>query len=205
MNLKRTLPLAAAAFLTPVAAEAHPGHMLVAASPFLSGLLHPLTGADHLAAMGMVGLWAGVLSQGGEASRGLTQRGGSRRALWAVPAAFVSAMVAGFGFGLSVPGVSGAETMIVASVLALGVAVALRVRAPLALACVTVAAFGFAHGMAHGSEAPSAGIAQFAGGFVIATAALHALGVGIARRVPSGWVRTLGAIGAVTGVLLAAG
>ncbi|MFL5291384.1 MAG: HupE/UreJ family protein, partial [Myxococcales bacterium] len=51
--------LIAAAALAPLPALAHPGH--AEALGFTAGLLHPLTGADHMLAMLMVGLWAGVL------------------------------------------------------------------------------------------------------------------------------------------------
>jgi urease accessory protein len=67
------------------------------------------------------------------------------------------------------------------------------------------AAFGFAHGFAHGVEAPGGSVADFAAGFVVSTAALHLLGVELARRIPGGWVRLLGAAGAGLGVLLAVG
>ncbi|KQM14738.1 hypothetical protein ASE49_11225 [Novosphingobium sp. Leaf2] len=186
-------PIAAAAILVPAVAQAHPGHAL-AAYPLLSGVLHPLTGTDHLAAMVLVGMWSGTLP------------GKSR---WAPPAAFVGAMVAGFGLALSGAGLGGftgsAEWGIVLSVLVLGCIVALRLRASLATACAVTGAFGMAHGMAHGLEAPGQGLANFAAGFIASTAVLHILGVQIARRMPSGWVRGLGVAGAALGVMLAAG
>src|SRR5476651_2360126 len=72
-------------FLLPSLAQAHPG------APghthgFSNGLLHPLTGLDHICAMVAVGLWA-------------AQRGG--RALWLVPLTFVSIMVVGGILGRS--------------------------------------------------------------------------------------------------------
>ena len=70
----RRLSLAAAVALLPVAAFAHTGH--AGDHPFLSGLTHPIGGADHLLAMVALGLLA-------------AQIGG--RALWALPLAFVVA------------------------------------------------------------------------------------------------------------------
>ena len=64
---------AAALAFTPVPAFAHIsiGHV----TGFLHGMLHPITGIDHILAMLTVGLLAST-------------RGG--RALWLVPAAFLS-------------------------------------------------------------------------------------------------------------------
>jgi urease accessory protein len=73
------LGLAGAALMAlPAAALAHPGHM--EPSGFMHGFEHPLGGLDHLLAMVAVGLWA-------------AQSGG--RALLALPAAFVGAMILG--------------------------------------------------------------------------------------------------------------
>lgn len=190
MTSRRFMPLlGTGALLLPGTAEAHPGHAL-AAHPLLSGIIHPLTGADHLAAMVMVGLWGGMLAG---------------RARWIAPLAFVTAMVAGFfyaGLGASA-GI--AEAGIVLSIVVLGAVLALQWRAPLAIACALTGAFGFMHGMAHGIEAPTEGAASFAVGFVLSTALLHVSGVEVARRAPLGWLRALGTAGAGLGLVLALG
>jgi len=145
-------------------ALAHPGHGPL--TGFAAGVLHPLMGLDHLLAMVAVGLWAGLA-------------GGSRAWLW--PATFVSSMAVGCALGLSDVVTVPAEPVILASVLALGVAVASGLRAPLALGAALIAVFGFAHGYAHGTEMPAdANGLEFAGGFILATAMLHAAGVGAA-------------------------
>ncbi|EOI1571815.1 HupE/UreJ family protein, partial [Pseudomonas aeruginosa] len=108
--------LAALALLAaPALAFAHPGH---GEHGLVAGLAHPLTGLDHLLAMFAVGLWAAQ------------QQGAARLAL---PCTFVGTMLVGglLGFeGLQLPFM---ETGIAASVLALGLCVALAVRPPLAL------------------------------------------------------------------------
>lgn len=134
----------------------------VAHGSFAAGFSHPVFGADHILAMVAVGLWAATL-------------GG--RALWALPAAFVGAMTFGFGlslFGLGLPLV---EPMIVASVLVLGVLVALAVRMPLPAGGAVVAALAMSHGHAHGAEMGGAMALGYLGGFVLSTALLHAAGV----------------------------
>src|SRR5258707_4171811 len=77
-RLSFAFSLAAAALLGAPIAEAH----LIGehGAGFQAGILHPLSGLDHLLAMIAVGIWA-------------AQLGG--RALWAVPCAFVGCMVAG--------------------------------------------------------------------------------------------------------------
>ena len=90
-------------------ASAHTGSQGV--TGFVSGLSHPLLGLDHLLAMIAIGLWA-------------AQQGG--RALWAVPAAFVGAMVVGGMLAWSGIALPHVETAIALSVLVLGLLIATR-------------------------------------------------------------------------------
>jgi urease accessory protein len=148
--------------LTPTLAFAHPGHDGVS---LVDGFVHPLGGIDHIAAMVAVGLLAARI-------------GG--RALWLVPASFLTAMaLAGFA-GMAGVGLPYAETGILLSVVVLGAIVALRVTMPVAAAMGLVAFFAIFHGYAHGLEMPDAASGMaYGAGFVIATALLHALGVGL--------------------------
>lgn len=164
----RKVLLAVAIFLASAgAAAAHTGHG--DATGFALGFAHPLLGLDHLLAMIAVGLWA-------------AQIGG--RALWLVPAAFVTVMAMGGGramFGVGLPMV---EVGIVGSVLVLGLLVAVAPRLPLWAPAATVGLFALFHGHAHGSEMPdgSSGLA-YGLGFVLATAALHGLGLALGLTV----------------------
>ena len=142
-------------------ASAHTGNHTV--TGFSSGLTHPLLGLDHLLAMIAIGLWA-------------AQQGG--RALWAVPAAFVGAMLTGGGMalaGLSLPHV---ETGIAASVLVLGLLIATRRQWAVKAGMAIAAGFALFHGYAHGLEMPQAASpALYALGFVLATVFLHGIGI----------------------------
>ncbi|TCO72012.1 HupE/UreJ family protein [Rhodovulum euryhalinum] len=129
---------------------------------FAAGFSHPMFGADHILAMVAVGLWAVTL-------------GG--RALWALPAAFVGAMSLGFGLALAGAPLPMVEPMILASVLVLGVLVALAVRLPLAAGAAVVGALALFHGHAHGAEMGGAAALAYLGGFALATALLHGAGV----------------------------
>ncbi|WP_439596048.1 HupE/UreJ family protein [Falsiroseomonas sp.] len=156
--MRRLLTLAA--LLAPLPALAHEAGDHV--HGFAAGFLHPVGGLDHVLAMVAVGLWAGLL-------------GG--RALWALPAGFLGAMTLGFGLGAAGIGLPMVEAGILASVIILGALVAASARVSLALAVPLVAVFGLLHGHAHGTELEGAGAFPYAAGFLVATAALHGLGV----------------------------
>lgn len=141
---------------------------------FLDGLLHPLTGLDHLAAILAVGLWSAL----------------SERRLWTTPLAFAAMLLAGALLG-SVGGVLPAvEPMIAASLLVLGLLVALRVRAPTLLAAALVGAFAVFHGMAHGTGlSGSSAVRAPLAAMLMTTVALHSagLGLGLLLRTRSQW------------------
>ena len=177
-SLLRSLLAALALSAVAVSAAAHGGHPVVEVggpwAAFATGFLHPLTGPDHVVAMVAVGLWGAVLGA---------------PALWLLPVVFPLVMALGGALallGLVLPGV---EVGIALSGLALGLAVALRWRAPLGLAAVLVGVFAVFHGHAHGAELPQAASPLFYSiGFVVATGLLHLGGVafGALVRWPQG-------------------
>lgn len=169
--MKSTIQLSAglAALAVSGLALAHPGHE--AAAGLAAGFAHPFTGLDHLLAMLAVGLWA-------------AQSGG--RPLYAMPLAFVAAMLAGALLGMSgtltfAP--AAVESLIAASVLVLGLLVALRAHVGIAAAAMLVSGFALFHGIAHGSEmvSGSGAASAFICGFVLATLSLHVVGIAIGR------------------------
>lgn len=133
----------------------------------LAGLVHPLTGVDHLLAMVAVGLWAGLV-------------GG--RARIAFPAAFLGMMIVAGAWGMTGAALAGVEIGIAVSVLVLGLAIALRANPPLLAGAAACAIFAIFHGHAHGAELPEAAAGfAYALGFVLATAALHMIGLQLAQ------------------------
>ena len=159
----------------------------------MAGLSHPLSGADHILAMVAVGLWA-------------SQIGG--RALLAVPAAFVGTMALGFLLAVSGIDIPFVEPAILASVIGLGLLVATAARLPVAGSVAVVGLFALFHGHAHGGELGAAGALQFGLGFLVATAALHAAGVGLGialGRMGPLVTRLLGAATALGGAILVLG
>ena len=192
-RLALSLPL----LLVATAASAHPHHAhLDGYGSFMSGLLHPIFGLDHVLAMVAVGLWASLI-------------GG--RALVVVPAAFVGVMALGFLMALGGVALPFVEPVILASVVVLGLVVALALPVPVAAGAALVGFFAVFHGHAHGEEMGAATMAAYGAGFVIATAALHAggiaLGLGLGRFLEHGQGRLVtqaaGALTMVGGILLA--
>lgn len=192
MTFARFLPLALAAGAPLVLAgpaSAHTG--LETGFSLIDGALHPLGGIDHLAAMISVGIWAAL-------------SGGKR--IWVWPVAFVLMMLVG-GFighaGVEFPAV---EPAIALSVVVLGLAVALGIKAPVALGAVLIGVFALFHGHAHGAEAPGEGWYGYAVGFATSTALLHmagiAMGLAIARLASPMLARVIGAATAALGVFL---
>lgn len=187
--------LAAASVLAPVAALAHTGagdtHGVV------HGFMHPVTGLDHVLAMVAVGILAALL-------------GG--RAIWLVPASFVALAAAGGLLGVQGVPVPFVEFGISASVVLLGLAIALQARLPLGWTVGLVGLFGLYHGYAHGAEMPAdaSGFA-YGAGFLAATAMLHIAGIGLglgiahmARRSATRFAQAGGAAIALAGVVLLA-
>jgi urease accessory protein len=161
------------------------------AGGLLSGLLHPVTGLDHLVAMVAVGIWGAQLG---------------RPAIWILPITFPMIMALGGLLGLSGLPIPGAlvEVGIALSAVTLGVLIALRLTVPLWAAVVIVSVFALCHGHAHGTELPSAVNAlAYGAGFVVATGLLHLCGIllGELHRFKLGVaiIRALGVIIALLG------
>lgn len=190
ISASQTVPviLAAIVLLIPASAMAHTEDGVTGG--FISGLLHPILGWDHVAAMVAVGLWGAFLRA---------------PAIWILPVVFPLVMAIGGAAGvLGVP-LPAVETGIALSSVLLGLLIAFAVRAPLWVAAVMVGIFAIFHGHAHGAELPEASNAiAFAVGFVIATGLLHLAGIafGLLTSRPGGAVvvRAAGVAIAVAGL-----
>lgn len=173
--------LAVFVWMLPELAEAH---AIMGGTGFVSGLLHPILGLDHLLAMVSVG----ILS---------AQLGG--RAIWLVPAAFVICMIVGGILGILGIDWPMVELGITLSVILLGLAMAAHGHLPVAAGLVFTGLFGIFHGHAHGTEMPAVvEPVWFTLGFVTGTVSMHLTGVTIglvSERLPAGdqWLRYLGA------------
>lgn len=137
--------------LTTASLAAHEGHHHAAG--FLDGALHPLTGIDHLLALGAAAV--------------LAARGGRR----ALPA--LVGFLAAFAIGTQLPGLAGGswELLVWAGSAAL-ILSAIR-RPGMATLCAVTVPAGLAHGVPHGAELAAA--APLAGA-VLAVALVAAAG-----------------------------
>lgn len=169
-------------------------HALASDIPgFLAGFSHPLLALDHVLAMVAVGLWA-------------TQQLG-RGPVWPLPVVFVAVMTLGAvlaQWGLVLPM---AEAGIMSSLVVLGLLLALAIRPRALTGMALVGLFAVFHGNAHGVEIPhTASTAVYGLGFVVATASLHLVGIGIGncfKRAPcAALLRLSGGAIATSGILL---
>ncbi len=190
MRTRRIIAFARWTLLGPVILWAPPALAHVQkgeAGGFLTGLLHPISGLDHVLAMVAVGLWGAQLGS---------------PAIWLLPVCFPIVMAFGGMLGLMGVHLPGIELGIAASGILLGAAVMLEFRPPLAVAAALVAFFAVFHGHAHGTELPPGESALlYSMGFVLATGCLHATGIGIGEVRRWTWGRgILRAAGAVVAV-----
>jgi urease accessory protein len=187
LSLSAILFLAAA-----MPAYAHVG--IGTTSSFTAGFMHPLSGLDHMTVMIAVGLWAAL-------------KGG--KAIWAWPAAFAGVMLGGAALGMAHVPVPFVEPGILASVVALGLLVALAIDLPVSAGVAIIGLFALFHGHAHGTEVPeNAGGLEYMAGFAVATALLHATGIAAGLSLGlrfRGLARVAGAACAAIGVGLAFG
>lgn len=198
MNRTQLIVFCAAAILavTSQAAQAHVG--VSHTSGFAYGFGHPIGGLDHILAMVLVGVLA-------------AQMGG--RAIWLVPATFVAVMALSGVVGALGIGLPFVELGVGLSVVVLGAVVALGLRMTVALAMGLVGFFAAFHGFAHGAEMPATASGFGYGvGFVLATAVLHAVGIGFGLAL-SRWVsakgtnlvRATGGVAALAGAAIVTG
>lgn len=182
----RALPLAAFTLLLSQPVLAH--EQADVGGGLTAGLLHPLTGADHLIAMVAVGIWGAQLGA---------------PAIWVLPITFPLVMAIGGVLGILHVPLPMPEVIIALSALVLGGAVAMRLKLPFAAAAAVVAVFAIFHGHAHGAELPgSANPLAYGIGFVVATGLLHLCGIviGTLTRWPVG-ARVVQGLGVVIALL----
>lgn len=182
----RTLAMLVPAALTPAIASAHPGHAGIGAG-FMEGLMHPLTGLDHVLMIVAVSAWAAQLRPAGRitvaACLGL---------FVALGALLPASAVAGRGL----------EIAIALTVVGAGILLAAGRRWPVWITAAVAALFALVHGLAHGAEGPAAG-SSYVPGLIVATTGLALLVSRLAAALQSQrrWLRLCGAMGAAGGAL----
>ncbi|PSU35542.1 HupE/UreJ family protein [Photobacterium lutimaris] len=166
--------LATLSLILPASVQAHSGHDH---SSFFSGLVHPVTGIDHLIMLLAFGALAFLAVKKTSTQLSLL-------------AAALVAMVAGMAAGLNWGAITGIEGAIAASLLVVSAALwqvfsgsQMVTRMAVAL-CVALI---FCHGYAHGIEA-SGNVSMFAVAMAISASALLLLGHRLAALTSSRWL-----------------
>ncbi len=154
--------------LMPSLLWAHPGHEHSHGLSLWAGLVHPITGIDHMVAALAVGAWA-VL---GDRSR------------WQLPAIFLGAMMVGAAVSAAGLAVGGIHLLSSISVVVLGLLLATATLWPRRAVSALVGAVGLIHGGAHlaGVTASGSTIALYVAAIVLGTALLHGAGFLVASR-----------------------
>lgn len=151
----------------PAIAAAHPGHYHPPGEEdefdtFANGLLHPLTGIDHLLLALAVGWLAFSLG-----------KGKARLPL----SAFLAALAIGAWSGRGLQGGAALEAALSVTLLAAGALFVWRKNLQVASFAVAAGLGGFTHGYAHGAEAmPGPGFLAYSIGFIGCTAGLTMIG-----------------------------
>lgn len=178
-----SLPLLSIALLVASpAALAHPGDASHA-SHLMEGVMHPLTGLDHVLMILAVSAWSAMMPLR------------SRMVIAACLALFV-----GVGALLPVGGGALLESAIALTVVGSGLLLAVGRRLPLWASGMLAGGFALIHGFAHGAEGPAhAGL--YVPGLMVATALLAILASQVAVLLTARplWLRLAGVASAATG------
>ena len=152
-------------------AFAHSGH--AESVSFMAGILHPLTGWDHLLAILLVSFWSAF----------------TLKKVWLGPIMFMCGMGVGVILGLTHFSVEWFELGVAISIVGLGLLIYIHKKSNLSLALGLTSLFGFFHGYAHAdalgdaSNAMASSISMDLLGLLIATAMLHGIGIVLGKRV----------------------
>jgi urease accessory protein len=155
---------------------------------WITGLLHPFAGIDHLLAALAVGMFASRLT--------------GRLAILP-PLLFILAMGLAFVTAPPMPAPYLYETGITLSLFILGVMLVLPQPLRLDIGLPLIAIMALAHGSAHFAEGASGGVAAAWGvGLLFATAFLHVIGLSIGRVFRQELLRLGGGVLILTGMIL---
>lgn len=192
--MRRLKQFAMGAALLPNIAFAHVTD--AGADGFSGGLLHLLTGLDHLAALWCLGALAALMA----GSPAKAPSVGWRPQWLNLPALFSLGAVAGIVAGLRGLAIN-PEPLVGLSVLVWGVLLVMRARVPVALQASAALVFAFFHGLAHGPviSALSAPLGFYAG-LAVSFSLCFAAGFVATRYLNAATARALTGLVSVTGL-----
>lgn len=129
---------------------------------FMSGMMHPIGGVDHILAMIGVGIVASFALQ---------------KTMPLV--SFIGAMIAAAVLGYAGVAMVGIEVGILLSIAVIFAMIGYAEKLPANFIVIVIAVFGAFHGFAHGAEFGGGNFVAYIAGFAISTLALHILGMGL--------------------------
>lgn len=135
-------------FLISTSCQAHTGHLMV--NSWFHGLLHPLTGIDHLFTLVAIGM--------------LATRNSQHEKL-VLPLVFIVSMILGFVFSMSGQTLDFTEQVIAIAAIMLGGWIVSGKQLNGSLLLLTVSGVAIAHGYAHGTEVVGSAM-HYLSGFV---------------------------------------
>ncbi len=138
---------------------------------FASGFLHPLTGYDHLTALILIGIFAGVYSA---------------KHAWKIVACFSFALLGGFAVGVEWANAHQAESLVTLSLLVLPVAILAYRKTGIIklLSLAAIVAFSACHGLVQGAEAIGS-VAEFGLGSLLSSLMVIAVVMLVSKWVQS--------------------
>lgn len=159
--------LGLASMAKPLIADAHPWHNPSEAIGFVGGMIHPLTGSDHIITLLVVGFWLAR---------------GTGWAIAALPLLFVALMIIGGGLTLIPIEIPHAENIMILSATLLGLMLLSKYKVSPLIAALVVGNLALFHGYVHAYDIwlDSDAIAYTAG-FALSTLIVIAVGVSISK------------------------
>ncbi|WP_394242929.1 HupE/UreJ family protein [Vibrio astriarenae] len=138
-------------------------HGVESSAGFLSGVVHPMLGWEHLLAMIAVGMLGSQYHSA---------------AVWQVPAAFITSLLVGLYLGESGVLLALYQLAIAISLILFGLLITFRTKIPVSIVILVVLFFGVFHGYAHGIEI--VGLVNptgFRKGFFMGSVIIHIIGI----------------------------
>ncbi|NVC93329.1 HupE/UreJ protein [Vibrio natriegens] len=159
--------LSASLVLVSASSFAHTGHAMQAS--FSQGILHPLTGWDHLSALALIGLFLSSYAL--------------RRASQ-ISALIMAAIIGGYAIGLEWAGANSVEVLVASSLIGLPLAFVVLKKggAKSMIAAAAILLFSLSHGLVQGAEAQGS-FTQFGFGVMLASALVIGATYTVARQV----------------------
>jgi urease accessory protein len=172
------------AALAPATALAHPGHD--AGQQFVAGMLHPLSGLDHVLMIIAVSAWASLLKPAGRCI---------------VAGCLALFVMVGAGLPFTLRSGPALESAIALTIVGSGMLLALGRRWSLWVTGAVAALFAMIHGFAHGAEGPVDSLA-YVPGLAMTTGSLALAVSFLAARLQSRpeWLRMGGVAAATAGI-----